>query len=189
MLFTRIFFKHPLMLGSIIPSSRFLVNRLLRKINWLQDLTIVEYGPGVGTITAQILARMTKNSELVVIEKNADFVQHLEDTFSDPRLKIVHGSAENVRAELDRMGLKGADCIISGIPYSTLPNDLREKIMQESREALKPSGALLIYQFTGAVLPHLRAHFTYIDMDFELFNVLPARLFYCGEACGKPLPS
>ncbi|MDP9161910.1 MAG: methyltransferase [Acidobacteriota bacterium] len=186
MLFTKIFFKHPLMLGSITPSSRFLVNRLLRKIDWLQDLTMVEYGPGVGTITAQILARMTKNSELVVIEKNRDFVQHLQSTFSDPRLKVVHGSAENVRGELARMGREGADCIISGIPYSTLPNALREKIMQESREALNPTGALLIYQFTGAVLPHLRAHFTHIAVDFELFNVLPARLFYCGGVAEAP---
>jgi phospholipid N-methyltransferase len=57
MLFAKNFFKHPKMLGSIIPSSRFLIERLLRQMDWDQARVIVEYGPGVGTITREILQR------------------------------------------------------------------------------------------------------------------------------------
>ena len=57
LLFAKNFLQHPKMLGSLIPSSRFLVGRLLGKIDWERARTIVEYGPGVGTITAHILAR------------------------------------------------------------------------------------------------------------------------------------
>lgn len=169
------------MLGSLIPSSRFLVERLLDQVDWARADTIVEYGPGVGTITAPILQRMSPQALLVVFEMNRDFVGHLRQRLPDPRLHVVHGSAERVRAELRHLKLTGADYIISGIPYTTMPVSLRETIMRESRAALNPGGAVLVYQFTRAVLPHLRTHFRHIRQDFELRNILPARLFYCTQ--------
>jgi phospholipid N-methyltransferase len=179
LLFAKNFLQHPRMLGSLIPSSRFLVQRLLGRIDWKRAKTIVEYGPGVGTITAHILQRMSPHTKLVVFEMNEDFVRYLKRSFPDKRLHVVHGSAERVQKELDKLKLDGADYIISGIPFTTMPVALREKIMRESRRALKPGGAVLVYQFTRAVLPYLRSHFDHIDQDFEPLNVLPARLFYC----------
>jgi phospholipid N-methyltransferase len=179
LLFAKNFLQHPKMLGSLIPSSRFLVDRLLSRIDWKRARTIVEYGPGVGTITAHILRRMSPNTRLIVFEMNEDFVQYLKRAFPDKRLHVVHGSAERVQKELDRLKLDGADYIISGIPFTTMPVELREKIMRESRRALKPGGSVLVYQFTRAVLPYLKTHFDHIDQDFEPLNILPARLFYC----------
>jgi phospholipid N-methyltransferase len=181
LLFAKNFLQHPRMLGSLIPSSRFLVDRLLAKVDWARARTIVEYGPGVGTITAHILSRMSPHTRLVVFEMNEDFVCYLKRSFPDPRLHVVHGSAANVQRELDWLKLDGADYIISGIPFTTMPVKLREKIMAESREALRPGGAVLVYQFTRAVLPYLRSHFNQIDQDFEPRNILPARLFYCTQ--------
>jgi phospholipid N-methyltransferase len=179
LLFAKNFLQHPKMLGSLIPSSRFLIGRLLAKVDWTRARTIVEYGPGVGTITAHILARMQPKSRLIVFEMNEDFVRYLARTFPDPRLHVVHGSAATVQRELDRLKLDGADYIISGIPYTTMPVELREKIMRETRVALNPGGAVLVYQFTRAVLPYLQTHFSQIRQDFEPRNILPARLFYC----------
>lgn len=180
-LFAKNFLQHPKMLGSLIPSSRFLVGRLLGKIDWARARTIVEYGPGVGTITANILARMSPQARLIAFEMNRDFVGYLRRAFPDPRLHVVHGSAETVGRELDRLELEGADYIISGIPYTTMPEQLRGRIMRESREALNPGGAVLVYQFTRAVLPYLRTYFNQVYQDFEPFNILPARLFYCTQ--------
>jgi phospholipid N-methyltransferase len=179
LLFAKNFLQHPRMLGSLIPSSRFLIDRLLSRVDWKRARTIVEYGPGVGTITAHILSRMSPEARLVVFEMNEDFVNYRARAFPDPRLHVVHGSAETVQKELDRLKLDGADYIISGIPYTTMPVELREKIMRESREALNPGGAALVYQFTRAVLPYLRSHFHQIDQEYEPRNILPARLFYC----------
>lgn len=181
LLFAKNFLQHPKMLGSLIPSSRFLVDRLLNKVDWKRARTVVEYGPGVGTITERILQRMSADARLVVFEMNEDFVRYLGRAYPDPRLHVVHGSAETVQRELDRLKLVGADYIISGIPFTTMPVELRETIMRESRRALNPRGAVLVYQFTRAVLPYLRSHFTQIDQDFEPRNILPARLFYCTQ--------
>ncbi len=179
LLFAKNFLQHPKMLGSLIPSSRFLVDRLLRKVDWKRARTIVEYGPGVGTITGRILQRMSAHTRLVVFEMNEDFVAYLKRAFPDKRLHVVHGSAERVQRELARLKIDGADYIISGIPFTTMPVALRETIMRESRRALKPGGSVLVYQFTRAVLPYLKTHFDHIDQDFEPLNILPARLFYC----------
>lgn len=181
LLFAKNFLQHPKMLGSLIPSSRFLVDRLLGKIDWGRAQTIVEYGPGVGTITANILGRMSPHARLIVFEMNRDFVSYLRRAFPDPRLHVVHGSAEHVGRELERLEIQGADYIISGIPYTTMPEQLRGRIMHESREALNPGGAVLVYQFTRAVLPYLRTYFNQVYQDFEPFNILPARLFYCTQ--------
>jgi phospholipid N-methyltransferase len=179
LLFAKNFFQHPMMLGSIIPSSRFLIDRLLRKIDWDRAQTVVEYGPGVGTISSHILRRMSPHSRLVVFEMNEDFVRYLRRSFPDPRLHVVHGSAEYVRPELKKLGLQGTDYIISGIPFSPMSDTLRARIMRESRQALNPGGAVLIYQFSRTVLPYLRECFTQVYQDFEPRNILPARLFYC----------
>jgi phospholipid N-methyltransferase len=126
-----------------------------------------------------MLRRMSPQAKLVVFEMNGDFVRYMRRSFPDPRLHVVHGSAENVRQELKKLGLPGTDYIISGIPFSPMSDTLRAKIMRESRQALNPGGAVLIYQFSRTVLPYLRECFNQVYQDFEPRNILPARLFYC----------
>ena len=85
LLFARNFFRHPRMLGSIVPSSRFLIKQLLEPINWGRARVIVEYGPGVGGITQEILRRMRPDGALIAIEMNPDFVSYLRSAIGDRR--------------------------------------------------------------------------------------------------------
>lgn len=179
LLFARNFFRHPLMLGSIVPSSRFLIRELLTPIDWTRAHVIVEYGPGVGVITAEVLRRMRPDGLLIAIETNPDFVSYLRGAFSDPRLKVVAGSAESVEEILRRCGSSQADYIISGIPFSTIQAPLRERILRRTRAALAPGGAFLVYQFSSRVFPDLKRVFGYVGRKFEPLNVLPAHLFFC----------
>jgi phospholipid N-methyltransferase len=179
LLFARNFFRHPRMLGSIVPSSRFLIKQLLEPIHWARARVIVEYGPGVGTITAEVLRRMRPDAAFVAIEMNPDFVRHLRSTLSDPRLQVVEGSAAEVDTILQRLGHPRADYIISGIPFSTIPAPLREQILRKTRDALAPGGAFLVYQFSTRVLQDLKRIFGYVGRSFQPLNVLPAFLFIC----------
>ena len=178
-LFFRNFIRHPRMLGSAIPSSRFLIEGVLQQIAWHRARVVVEYGPGVGTFTAEILKRMGHDARLVAIETNPDFVEHLRGAFPDPRFHVVHDSAAHVAAILARLGYGDADYIISGIPFSTMPAELRQSILAATHEALAPDGAFLVYQFSARVLPDLQRVFRYVQRDFEPLNILPAQLFFC----------
>ena len=179
LLFARNFFRHPRMLGSIVPSSRFLIRELLAPIDWKRARVIVEYGPGVGGITAEVLRRMPSDGVLIAIEMNPDFVSYLHGALRDPRLRVVEGSAESVDEVLRRCGQSQADYIISGIPFSTIPAPLRERILRKTRAALAPGGAFLVYQFSTRVLQDLKRIFGVVARKFEPLNVLPAHLFIC----------
>jgi len=179
LLFGRNFVKHPRMLGSLIPSSRFLVDRVLRQVDWGRAGTIVEYGPGVGTITGEILRRLRPDGSLVTIEMNRDFVHYLRRTVHDGRLHVAEGSAADVETILADRQLGDADYVISGIPYSTMPAEVRERILRATHDVLHPHGAFLVYQFTRAVLPYLRTTFPLVHQEFEPRNIMPARLFFC----------
>lgn len=179
LLFARNFFKHPRMLGSLIPSSRFLINGLLKQIDWNRARVIVEYGPGVGTITSEILRRLQPEERLIVFETNAEFVRYLRRSLPDPRLHIVHGSAERVGEVLAELGLEAADYIISGIPFSVMPPAARDGILRQTQAALRPNGRFLVYQFSPAVLPHLNEIFSEVRKGFEPLNILPAWLYFC----------
>lgn len=176
-LFARNFFRHPRMLGSIIPSSRFLTARLLRQIDWRRARVIVEYGPGVGTLTRELLRNMRPDATLIAIEMNSDFVSFLRESIPDPRLQVVHGSAAEVQSALRTAGAEGADYILSGIPFSTIPEAERERILVSTRDALQPGGRFLVYQFSSRVLPDLRRIFSTVTRSFEPLNVLPAQVF------------
>ncbi|MGD1080074.1 MAG: rRNA adenine N-6-methyltransferase family protein [Candidatus Sulfotelmatobacter sp.] len=178
-LFVRNFFKYPSMLGSVIPSSPFLVKDLMAQVDWNRARVLVEFGPGVGTITREALKRMRPDAVLVVIELNEDFVQYLRMTVCDPRLRVVHGSAAHVRRILAEQGIASADYIISSIPYSLIPEPLRQEIVTESRHALKAEGSLLVFQYNRTLLPCLRSSFSSVKLNFQLFNILPALIFHC----------
>jgi phospholipid N-methyltransferase len=179
LLFARNFFRHPRMLGSIVPSSRFLIKQLLEPIDWAQARVIVEYGPGVGGITAEILRRMRPDASLIAIETNPEFVSFLRSSTEDKRLHVVEASAESVVEILRQHGHEKASYIISGIPFSTISAPLRERILRKTCSVLEPRGSFLVYQFSTRVLQDLRRIFRYIRHQFEPLNVLPAHLFFC----------
>ena len=181
LLFAGNFLRHPHMLGSIIPSSRFLVNQVLEPIDWQRARVIVEYGPGVGTFTGEILRRMRGDAALVAIETNGDFVKFLRTSLPDPRLHVVHESAAEVQPVLQRLGLPSASYIISGIPLGSMPEPVRADIVGKARAALEPGGAFLVYQFTSRVLPALQRTFGSVRRSFERRNLPPAQLFVCAS--------
>ena len=189
LLFAKNFLRHPHMLGSIIPSSRFLVNTVLAPVDWSRARVIVEYGPGVGTFTGEILRRMRSDATLIVIETNLEFVRFLDHEFRDARLRIEHDSAENVQRILGRLGLQRAQYIVSGIPLGSMPRNLQARIAATSRTVLGVHGAFLVYQFTSRVLPVLRRIYARVRRQWELRNIPPAQMFECQGPPESPTAS
>ena len=181
LLFASHFFRHPRMLGSIVPSSRFLIRQLLEPVDWSQARVIVEYGPGVGVITSEVLRRMRPDAMLIAIETNPAFVSFLRSSIQDERLHVVEASAEAVDEILRGYGQSNASYVISGIPFKTIPDDLRDTIVRKTHSVLRPDGRFLVYQFSDAVRPYLEKVFRRVSRDFELLNIIPARLFFCAR--------
>jgi phospholipid N-methyltransferase len=123
---------------------------------------------------------MRPDATLIAIEMNGDFVRFIRSHLTDPRLRVVEGSAADIQRILGEMGFERANYIVSGIPFSTMPDDVRDAVLRASRAALAPDGAFLVYQFSSRVLPDLERIFGSVERRFEPLNILPAQLFFCG---------
>ena len=181
--FLRGFLKNPVMVGSVIPSSRVLIDTMLAPVDWANTKLFVEYGPGVGTFTRPVLEQLGPDAKLVTIDTNPDFTKFLRESIDDPRLIAVNGSAAEVEHILADHGLGSADYVLSGLPFSTLPAGVGEDIAEATANVIRPGGAFLVYQFSPKVLDFIKPHFAPIKRGFEWINVPPATLFwaYKGE--------
>jgi phospholipid N-methyltransferase len=176
--FLRGFLKHPVMVGSVIPSSRVLIERMLKPVDWDKTRLFVEYGPGVGTFTRPVLDKMGENSTLIAIDTNPDFINYLRKSIQDPRFLAVNGSAADVEKIVEEHGFDSADYVLSGLPFSTLPPGVGDDIAAATSRVIRPGGAFLVYQFSPKVLDFIKPHFDRIDRGFEWINVPPATLFW-----------
>lgn len=172
------FIKHPVMVGSIIPSSARTVKKMLAPVDWDNTKLFVEYGPGVGTFCQPVLDRMRPDATLLVIDLNPDFIEYLRKTIRDSRFIAVHGSAADVNDIIAQFGFQNADYVLSGLPFSTLPNNLGPVIAEETARAIRPGGAFLVYQFRARARDFMTPHFARIDSGFEAWNILPCHLFW-----------
>ncbi len=172
------FLEHPVMVGSIIPSSRFTIAKMLGPVKWDECKLFVEYGPGVGTFCRPVLDRLSRDGKLLVIDTNPLFIDYLKATIPDGRFIPVLGSAEDVEEIVRAHGFEHADYVLSGLPFSTLPDGVGANIAAATHRVLRPGGAFLVYQFTAAARDFMAKHFTRIDNGFEFWNVLPCKLFW-----------
>jgi phospholipid N-methyltransferase len=155
-----------------------LIDKMLAPVDWENCKLFVEYGPGVGTFTEQVLEKMAPDAVLLTIDTNADFTAYLNGKLRDSRLRAVTGSAADVQEIMESFGFSEADYILSGLPFSTLPPGVGPKIVEATAEALRPGGAFLVYQFSPKVRDFIEPYFKRIDRGFEWRNVPPAQLFW-----------
>ncbi|MDB5099234.1 MAG: pmtA [Cyanobacteria bacterium RYN_339] len=179
LLFFRTFLANPFAIGSVIPSSKHLVADLLDGIDFTTARTVVEYGPGTGVFTDEILRRLAPDAKLLCIEIMDDFYNTLSARYDDPRLVLVHGSAADVERLLAEHGLGQADAVVSGLPFTSLPEEVRHAILGGTARALKPEGRFVMYQYSQFVMGHIKKYFAAIQTRFTMLNVPPAFSFYC----------
>lgn len=170
------FVEHPVMVGSIIPSSRFTIRKMLAPVDWDRCRLFVEYGPGVGTFCRPVLDQLRRDGTLIVIDTNKLFIDFLNRNITDSRFIAVHGSAEDVEAIIRAHGHEQADYILSGLPFSTLPEGLGPRIAAATHRAIRKGGAFLTYQFSKSAQNLTAQHFDRVDSGFEMLNILPCRL-------------
>jgi phospholipid N-methyltransferase len=172
------FINHPQMVGSIIPSSRFTVEAMLEPVDWDNCRLFLEYGPGVGTFCRPILDRLRRDGSLIVIDTNPLYIDYLKRTITDSRFTAVLGSAADVEEIVRAHGHENADYVVSGLPFSTLPDGVGPAIAEATHRVIRPGGAFLVYQFSARARDFMARHFKHIDEGFEVRNVPPCRLYW-----------
>lgn len=172
------FLRNPVMVGSIVPSSRFTINRMLAPVDWANTKLFVEYGPGVGTFCRPVLDRLGRDGQLIVIDTNPLFIDYLRRTITDSRFIAVLGSAADVEEIVRAHGHEKADYVLSGLPFSTLPEGVGPAIAAATYRVIRKGGAFLVYQFTPKAKSFMARHFKRIDDKIEPINVPPCFMWW-----------
>ena len=177
MAFLRGFIAHPDQVGSVIPSSHVLEQRLVRSARLLRARCVVELGPGTGGTTRAFLRALPATSHLLAIELNGDFAGRLRAEIRDPRLTVVQGSAESIARFLAEQGLPAPDAVISGIPFSTMPREVADRIAAAIAGVLAPGGRFVAYQFRAHVAGYATPYLGAPRRELEVINIPPVRVF------------
>jgi phospholipid N-methyltransferase len=172
-LFFKRFLKRPFQIASIIPSSKALVKRVARKMDFSAPRVIAEYGPGEGVHSREIARRMPAGSKLLLFELDPAFSRDLQRQFADdPRVHVIHGDAARLPEELERRGIAKCDYILSGIPFSILEIKKKRALLEKTYEALADGGTFIIYQVTNELRQHAKL-FERADSEYFLQNIPP----------------
>ena len=170
------FLRKPQQVGSVIPSSRFLERRLVALSGAREAKLVVELGPGTGGTTRALLRALPADARLLAIELEPRFAAILR-RIGDPRLVVHEGSAEQLQEALRAHGLGAPDAVVSGIPFSTIEPACGRRIAQAIHAALRPGGRFVAYQVRGKVHDVARPVFGRAQVDVELRNIPPMRIY------------
>lgn len=161
--------------GAISYSSRFLIQKIISKIDFNKAKVIVELGAGNGCITREILKKMSPDAKLICFEINKNYKSEL-DLIHDSRLEIHYVSAEKMT---EVVGSQQLDYVISSVPFKILPQSIVEKILLELKNNLNKNYIFIHYSyFITQYLPFAKI-FKSINLSFELRNIPPAFVYIC----------
>jgi len=170
------FLKHPLQIGSVIPSSRFLEKRILEASGVVSARTIVELGSGSGGTTRAILNEMPKQARLLSIEINAQLHASVSK-ICDDRLIAHLGNACEMKRILGIYDMARPEVVISGIPFSTMSQRSGVQVIEAVSSLLAPNGRFVAYQVSKRVAELCRPLLGAGQMEIELLNIPPVRVY------------
>ena len=166
-------------IGSIIPSSRFLVSSMCEQIDFRSASLVVELGPGTGVMTRWMLSKMSEQSRLVCIELNPAFSAQLSTELRGTQVSVVQGSAEDLSQHLQDHGGLQADYIVSSLPLYNIPIQMKMRILRACNKNLKVGGQFIQYQYSIFDKKTVQRHFDDVKTDFVLMNFPPAFVYTC----------
>ena len=164
--------------GTLLPSSKFVVSKMIEPINFKNDILILELGPGTGVITKEILKKMTSKSKLFCFETNKAFQDELKQKFKD-EITLINDSAANMKFHLNKYKITKVDYIISSVPLVTLQRETTNKILATSAEVLGQKKRFVQLQYSKLLDKRLEQYFNQIDIKFTPKNYIPAFIYTC----------
>ncbi|WP_019852840.1 class I SAM-dependent methyltransferase [Actinopolyspora mortivallis] len=182
--------RNPTTVGAATPTSKAVARTVARFLPTTGSPTVVELGPGTGSLSDEIHTRLPATGRHVGIELNEDLVRHLRARI--PGMESVHADARELRHTLTRLGVDSADAIVSSIPWSLLAADVQRDILDQCRRVLTPEGrftalaCLPMQHSPGGKRFRAELHSTFAEVGTRIvWRNLPPLLHY---ACTGPLP-
>lgn len=158
--------------------------------------TVVELGPGTGAFTKVIVERLGPATQFFALELDAHHVRGLKKRF--PRVHFHHDNAARLPDYLLHHRRTSADGIISGLPWSVIPEAEQNFILGAILDSLAPDGIFTTFAYVharwmrGARSFHdrLSRHFAEVSTSKIVWrNLPPAVVYRCRKEDRSGTPS
>lgn len=143
--FLQAFLKNPLHVGAIAPSSPELARAMVEGVTPDAENVALEIGVGTGAITKFLRAVVPDKKSYLGIEIDEKLAAAARENF--PELRIVHGSACDASDILEQVDLGKVRYIISGLPFASLPKEIRETILLEIDKFMEKGCLFRTFQY------------------------------------------
>ena len=149
-MFFRRWLANPLQMGSVIPSSAALCQRIVKHTRRAPDEAVLELGAGTGVVSRALLAGGVPPERLIVVEIVAEMADHLRGVL--PGVQVLEGDARHLPGLLSHHWHGRIGSVICGIPLLLLPLAEQRRFIA-AIEAVAPGRGFLQVQ----LLRHLAA--------------------------------
>ena len=188
----REYMRNPRRTGAVAASSGALARTICSEIGIASAKSIVEYGPGTGIFTREILARRRPDALFCAFEVNPKLAERFRGQFPD--VTLFEDSAANAPDLLPKIDMGPADCIVCGLPWAAFDDDLQDALLDATMSILRPGGKFATFAYLQGLLLKAGRHFRRKLHDrFALVrrspvvwrNLPPAFVYRCTKA-GRP---
>ena len=170
----------PRTVGAVLPSSKYLARKMAAHVDFDKASNIVEYGPGTGVFTDEILVRRKPDTQLFLLERNPEFAEQLTKKYKNTQnVTVINDTAEKIGKYLIMYSIPKADYILSGLPFASLPKEVSENILKETKKHLSDGGRFITFQYTLFRKSIFARHFCEISITHEIRNIPPAYVLCC----------
>lgn len=178
--FIKQYITKPRTVGAILPSSKYLADKMVEDIDFNHARYIVEYGPGTGVFTDRLLKNRKSDTVILLFEYNKKFCKMLRRKYkTEPNVHIINDSAEYIDKYLTQYEVPWVDYIVSGLPFASLPQNVSSNILDKARKYLKEDGKFITFQYTLLKKGFIQQYFGKISIKWEARNIPPAYVFCC----------
>lgn len=141
------FIENPTTVGSVLPSSQSLAEKIVRHIpennnQAEQGKHYLEIGPGTGSFTSEIVKRLSSDDELDVVEIDPIFCEILKKKYASYNNVHVH-----CKSITDWSPEYKYDAIISGLPLNAFTPDEVQIFIDTFKKLAKDEGTVSYFEY------------------------------------------
>jgi phospholipid N-methyltransferase len=186
------FISHPGRMGAVAASGPALAKRMAAQIDWANTRAIVEYGPGTGTVTEELIKHVKPGTKFFAIERSPELAAVCRRRL--PQVHLYEDSAENIVEICRAEGVEQLDAVVSCLPWASFPESLQDSILTATMKALKPGGKFVGFGYQmGLLTPagrrfhgRLPRYFENIGRSRPVWLNIPPALVFTGDRRQQP---
>lgn len=175
--FLKQYILHPRSVGAIKASGLELANKMVEDIDFDKAKVIIEYGPGTGSFSKEIIKRKKDNTIFIMIEINKEFYNILNKELEFKKnVILLNESAEDIDSILEKNNISKIDYIVSGLPFTSLPKKVTDCILTKTNVVLG-KGKFITFQYSK-VKEKLFTNYFDIDRIIRVNKNVPPAYVY-----------